>query len=186
MSERRALTAVERAAAANFDRGLEAKGLSNELASVEIGVTPAAVGHWRRGEIPIPLKRAALIGNMLGVDPGQICAEWGASVGPYLMASQPVQLDAGKLATSIAALRQVASRQGWTYDPETHAEETVAAYLIACAMPAKPSTADVIDFGARVADLLQKRAEEAGHGRQRADEQAGGSDRRGIKASGKA
>ncbi len=67
-----------------------------------------------------------------------------------------VRFDPDKLAESIAALRQVAKNQGWDYDPETHPQETIYAYELRCAMPANPTTAQVIDFGAKVAQRLQQ------------------------------
>jgi len=90
--------------------------------------------------------------------------------------SQPARLDGTKLAESIAALRQVAKRRGWEYDPETHPLETEYAYALRCALPDTPSTADVIDFGERLAERLRQRAE--GSDGQSDGGSAGGVDRR--------
>jgi transcriptional regulator with XRE-family HTH domain len=90
--------------------------------------------------------------------------------------SQPARIDGTKLAESIAALRQVAKRRGWNYDPETHPLETEYAYALRCALPDTPSTADVIDFGERLADRLRQRAE--GTDGQSDGGAAGGVDRR--------
>jgi transcriptional regulator with XRE-family HTH domain len=90
--------------------------------------------------------------------------------------SQPARLDGTKLAESIAALRQVAKRRGWDYDPETHPLETEYAYALRCALPDTPSTADVIDFGERLAERLRQRAE--GSDGQSNGGSAGGADRR--------
>ncbi|WP_225562193.1 helix-turn-helix transcriptional regulator [Pseudoxanthomonas sp. PXM04] len=79
-----------------------------------------------------------------------------------LQGSQSGRLDPAKLAESIAALRQVARNNGWAYDPETHPAETLFAYELSCALPDAPSTADVIDFGAKVAERLRQRVEQDG------------------------
>jgi len=70
--------------------------------------------------------------------------------------SHSQRIDPTMLAESIAALRQVAKNRGWEYDPETHPQETVYAYELRIAMPALPATAEVIDFGERVAQRLQQ------------------------------
>lgn len=93
-----------------------------------------------------------LIARALGVPVAELFGEAPS-------ASQSVGLDAVKLAESIAALRQVAKKRGWSYDPETHPEETLFAYQLRMAMPAEPTTAQVIDFGQAVADRLLKSAE---------------------------
>jgi hypothetical protein len=92
-------------------------------------------------------------------------------------------LDPVKLATSIAALRQVSKSSGVSYDPETHAAETIAAYQLAEALLAAPTQANVIDFGARVGDILRRRAEENGNGGQGSNESASGRNRGGTSAS---
>lgn len=69
--------------------------------------------------------------------------------------SQVVRLDAAKLAESIEALRRVAKNMGVPYDPVTHAAETAYTYELRSALGAAPSTAEVIDFGARVAERLR-------------------------------
>lgn len=73
--------------------------------------------------------------------------------------SQSMKLDPVILAESIAALRQVAKRRGWDYDPETHAESTCYAYELWHELPAAPSTADVIDIGERIAERLRMEME---------------------------
>jgi len=185
MAERRTLTPQELAAAAAFDAALLSSTYTPESLSRALGVTPANIGHWRRGEVPIPLRRAAHLSYLLGVRPGHICVEWSALVDPYLRSStsQSVGLDPGKLATSIAALRQVSKSSGVPYDPETHAAETIAAYQLAEALLATPTQANVIDFGARVGDILRRRAEESGNGGQGTNESAGGRNRGGASAS---
>ncbi len=185
MAERRTLTPSETQAAARFDAALLASPYSPESLARAIGVTSPAIGHWRRGEVTIPLRRAAHIAKLLGVQPGSICVEWATFIDPHVRGapSQPLGLDSVKLATSIAALRQVAKSQGVPYDPETHPAETIAAYQLAEALLASPSQADVIDFGARVADILRRRAEGKKDGGQGADGQAGERDRVGAKAS---
>lgn len=98
-----------------------------------------------------------VIAKALGVSISELFGEPGS-------ASQSVGLDPVKLAESIAALRQVARNQGWSYDPETHPDETLFAYSLRCAMPAKPTTAQVIDFGAKVAERLLRSQEGGGDG----------------------
>jgi len=75
-----------------------------------VGVTPAAVGHWARGEIAVPLRRAAAVAAALGIpDPGDICVEWREHIAPFLgrashATSHPVGLDLGKLTTVLAVV----------------------------------------------------------------------------------
>jgi predicted XRE-type DNA-binding protein len=71
-------------------------------------------------------------------------------------ASQSGRFDPDMLAESIAVLRRVAANHGWSYDPQENPEETIWAYTLRSGMPANPSTADVIDFGQKLADRLRK------------------------------
>ncbi len=106
--------------------------------------SPKGIGH----------KLARTIEERLNKAPGAM--DWTLSVREPEAQYQAVRFEADKLAESIAALRQVAKNQGWEYDPETHPQETIYAYELRCAMPANPSTAQVIDFGAKVAQRLQQ------------------------------
>lgn len=111
-----------------------------------------------------------LLARALGVSIAELFGE-----APSLQGSQSGRLDPMKLAESIAALRQVARNNGWAYDPETHPAETLYAYELSCALPDAPSTADVIDFGAKVADRLRQREQE--DGRQGQSKSVGGTHR---------
>lgn len=93
--------------------------------------------------------------------------------------SQPMRLDPVILAESIAALRQVAKRRGWSYDPELHAESTCYAYELWQALPSRPSTADVIDLGERIADRLRTEVEGKRGGNQSGSSTGAGADDRG-------
>lgn len=103
------------------------------------------------------VSEVALLARALGVSIAELFGE-----GPPLQGSQSGRLDPTKLAESIAALRQVARNNGWAYDPETHPAETLYAYELSCALPDAPSKADVIDFGAKVAERLRQRVEQDG------------------------
>lgn len=90
-----------------------------------------------------------IIAKALGVSVGELFGE-------PPPASHSVGFDPVKLSESIAALRQVARNHGWSYDPETHPDVTLYAYTLRCAMPETLSTAQVIDFGQKVAERLQR------------------------------
>lgn len=137
---------------------LLAKGLNLQGLAKACGKSQPSVWQWFNDSDSKPATRMIMADNAVAA-----ARYLGTSV-EYLMTgtgvaspSQSVGFDPGKLATSIAALRQVAKRQGWSYDPETHPDQTLAAYQLACSLPETPTTADVIDFGARVADLLRRR-----------------------------
>lgn len=125
-------------------------------------------------EIPV-------IAKALGVSISELFEDAEA---PSRLASHAGRIDPDMLAESIAALRQVAKNQGYEYDPETHPDVTVNVYELRRAMPPKPTTADVIDFGAKVAERLQRLAE-VGIG-QSDGGQAGGADRGRAKGQSKA
>lgn len=110
-----------------------------------------------------------ILARALGVSVSEL---FGEVAGP----SQVGRIDPDKLAESIAALRQVAKKIGWDYDPETHPAETVIAYELRCTMPDAPSYANVIDFGDKLAEKLRRRQAEADGG-QGAGGQVGGDDR---------
>lgn len=117
-----------------------------------------------------------LLAKALGVSVAHLFGESSAK-------SHVAGLNADRLAESIAALRQVAKNKGWTYDPETHPTETIAAYELNCAMPSARRTADVIDFGDKVAELLRRRQGDGdGQGK---GESVGGTDRKRIVGRGK-
>jgi hypothetical protein len=78
--------------------------------------------------------------------------------------SQVERIDADKLGASIQALRQVAKNLEVPYDPETHPGATAAVYELALALSAAPSQAEVIDFGAKVAEILLRRGKGGGDG----------------------
>lgn len=75
------------------------------------------------------------------------------SMGEAGSASQRARIDPDKLALAIAALRRVAERNGYEYDPQTHPVETIAAYQAALIAGSDPNA--MIDFGSRVAELIQ-------------------------------
>ncbi|MCI1124788.1 hypothetical protein [Stenotrophomonas maltophilia] len=147
MSERRPLNPAEKAAAASLDGFMNESAMTNESAASLIGVTPAAVGHWRRGEIPVPLKRAARIGKMLAVDPGLICAEWAASVSPYLAQSQVLQIDPEILASAAKLVRLAFRELDTVHDPEEDGVPVALAYqYLARRQLAKVVPNNVVDF----------------------------------------
>lgn len=78
-------------------------------------------------------------------------------LGPEELAgiSHSARLDPVKLAESIEALRRVAKNLGVAYDPVQHAAETAYTYELRSAIGAAPSTAEIIDFGAKIADRLR-------------------------------
>lgn len=90
--------------------------------------------------------------------------------------SHAARLEPAMLAESIAALRHVAARRGWAYDPETHAEATCFAYEMRAMLPENPSTADVIDFAEKVGDRLRQ-AVESGSGQSGTSARTGADDR---------
>lgn len=137
---------------------IAAKGLNLQGLAKACGKSQPSVWQWFNDSESKPATKMIMADNAVAA-----ARYLGTSV-EYLMTgvgvaspSQSVGFDPTKLATSIAALRHVAKKQGWEYDPETHPVQTLEAYQLACALPATPSTADVIDFGERVAELLRRR-----------------------------
>lgn len=147
MSERRPLSPDEKAAAARLDLLINDSEMTNESAAATIGVTPAAVGHWRRGEIPVPLRRAARIGHMLGVDPSQICAEWESSVSPFLPQSHALQIDPAILASATKLVRLAFRELDTVHDPEEDGLPTALAYqYLVARQQLRAAPSNVVEF----------------------------------------
>src|ERR1044072_5143730 len=118
MADRKKLPPKEAAAAQALATLIAERTTIPKLAE-RVGVTPAAVGHWARGEIPVPLRRAAAVADALALDdPGRICQDWEENVAPFIggsklaRASQPVGLDVGKLATVLAVVEGAVKDSG--------------------------------------------------------------------------
>lgn len=131
-----------------------AKGLTQEALALACGwsgqsrianyeSSSATAREPRVSEVPV-LARA------LGVTVAEL---FGEAASP----SHAGRIDPTKLAESISVLRQVAKSLEVDYDPETHPRSTAAVYELALALGAAPAQADVIDFGAKVAEILRKR-----------------------------
>lgn len=164
MKDRRPLTPAERRAAEAFARYVELSPKSHQAIAEEVGVTPSALGHWFRGEIPIPLRRAGAAAMSVGATPEEICPEWQAHIAPFLnrtdaktapaAASHPAGLDpavlelAGEVAEAIA---------GKKVDPRADARLISLAYSRIVELAGKPIPAAVI------VDITQ-RAQEWGYG----------------------
>lgn len=147
MAERRTLTPAEKAAAARLDLALSASGQSSEAVASLVGVTPGAVGHWRRGEVAVPLRRAAHVAAIAGLDPAEICIEWQEHIAPHLSAakSHPVRLDVNTLTDAIRLLELVAEIRGME-PPAVTAEAIAVAYETIQAAEGDLSDANVLDF----------------------------------------
>ncbi len=147
---------------------------SQAAAAAAIGCERGTVGMWEA-----PSSNVASVGDWLlqAASVYKVRPEWindlrstvdgfpwhADSAGATQSQSPPLRLDPEMLAESIAALRQVAKRRGWAYDPEIHADATCFAYEMRMLLPEAPTTANVIDFGERVADRLRL-AMEGGNG----------------------
>lgn len=118
--------------------------------------TASRIGNYEQGTREPSLEDLRSIAT--AVAPSGYSYAW-LVVGPEELAasglSQSARLDPVKLSESIEALRRVAKNLGVPYDPVTNAVETAYAYELRCALGAVPSTAEVIDFGAKVADRLR-------------------------------
>lgn len=89
---------------------------------------------------------------------------------PTEKSSQPVELDPDMVAETHKALRLYYRRRGKEYDIERQPEEFIWAYGLRLALGDEPTSADLIDFGAKLADRARKRAEA-----ERGDERRDGS-----------
>lgn len=143
-------------------------GLSQMELAAKCGHSQGWVGNIESGQRWNVSEEITRLAGALGVHPGELFDD--------LPQGAPT-LDPVKLASAVAALRQVSALKGWEYDPETHPEETIFAYQLACSLPAEPSTAQVIDFNGRLAERLRARSEETTDGRSGAGKAAGGTHR---------
>lgn len=182
MSARRPVSPAERLACEEFARLLADSGKSQEALADEVGVSAGAIGHWKRGEIPVPLRRAAATALAVGGSPDAICVEWREAIAPYLGTlgpmSQPARLNPYIIQITANALNVVLGRRrGTALDlvRQEHAELFAEVLAMADAMLREPGRE--VEFGAAVADLVAEkevRGSDAG-GRK----QAGGADRSG-------
>lgn len=144
---RRPLTAEELAACARFAELLEASKFSQETLAPELGVTAGAVGHWARGLLAIPLRRAAEIAAAIGGKPEEICVEWREAVAPYLGESQSLRLDHEMLSASIKLVRLAFENLETEHDPEEDGLPTALAYAYLRKRKQRTVTAEnVVDF----------------------------------------
>jgi hypothetical protein len=94
--------------------------------------------------------------------------------------SQAVALDPDMVAETHQALRLYYRRRGKEYDIERQPDEFIWAYGLRLSLGDTPSSADLIDFGAKLAERIRKRAE-AGRGDQQDERgKATGGNRRGA------
>lgn len=147
MAERRTLTPAEKAASKRLDSALSSAGQSNESVAAAVGVTAGAVGHWRRGEVAVPLRRAAHVAKIAGLDPSEICIEWQEHVAPHLQygQSQDARLDTPTLASAIRLLELLAEMR-LTPPPAVTAEAIVVAYETIQAAEGVLDESNVLDF----------------------------------------
>lgn len=127
-----------------------------------LNMSPQRLNNWERRGISQAGANAAQA--LLGINSTWLLYGSGnmsAGEQPALQpASQPARIDPDKLALAIAALRRVAERNGYEYDPQTHPVETVAAYELAFLMD-EADRAAAVDFGGQVVELFQHRGKDA-------------------------
>jgi transcriptional regulator with XRE-family HTH domain len=93
-------------------------------------------------------------------------------------ASQAVELDPDMVAETHQALRLYYRRRGKEYDIERQPEEFIWAYGLRLDLGDEPSSADLIDFGAKLAERIRKRAEAGRGDQQNEGSKVAGGDRR--------
>lgn len=163
---------------ANLKRLRIAAGLTQEQLAAAMGWSgQSQVSNYENGRGDPPLAELDKLAHTLGVDIAEL---FNSSGRPKVTASHSGRFNPDMLAESIAALRRVAKNNHLAYDPETHPDVTIYTYELRQALPPTPSTADVIDFGAKLAERLRLRAEGGGGGQGNGG-QAGSADRKRAK-----
>lgn len=128
----------------------QAAGLTQEALALKCGWSgQSRVGNYEAGRGDPKFAELPVLAAALGVPVGALFED------PE--PSHAGRIDPSKLATSIHALRQSAEILEVPYDPVENPVATVKAYELALALSAEPSTAEVIDFSLKVAEILRKR-----------------------------
>jgi transcriptional regulator with XRE-family HTH domain len=96
--------------------------------------------------------------------------------------SQPARLDPEMLAESIEALRRVWARRDLVFDPIAQPEMVAYAYELLAEMGDEPTTAQLIDFGAKLAE--RDKAKAGAENERNEDKRSSGVDRARAKGRG--
>ena len=141
----------------------ESKGMTQEALALACGWSgQSRIANYEstspKARQPKP-NEIPLIAKALGVPVAELFENEGGVKG---QPSHLGRIDPTMLAESIAALRELAKRQGRVYDPEKQPELLVYAYQLREGLGTTPSTAEVIDMGAQLNERLQTAGGEDG------------------------
>ncbi len=162
---------------------IEAKQISKAKLADALDVTPGTVSQYASGNRPVPWDKAEPLAQRLGIAPASISSayrEIEKHFGGVAPRSQPARLDPEMLAESIEVLRQVYRNRRLKFDPAVQPDMVAYAYELLAELGDNRTTAQVADFGAKLAQRLAEKRGETGNG-QNESKHAGGLNRKGIK-----
>lgn len=189
MNDRKAKpTDADRAAAAILRAAWEARGRKPSQSAIgrDLDISQGAVSQYLAGSIPMNYMTLLAFCRILGVeDPRSVRSDLpeqgllnggGSEQRQSAPPSQPARLDPDMVAETIRALRLYYRRRGQEYDPERQPGDFVWAYGLRLSLGEDPSSADLIDFGAKLAERVAKKAEAARGNQREGSQQAVGGD----------
>lgn len=137
----------------------EGLGLNQTQLAKLCGLRPPSINDWESGKTQmIDGRNLVLAARAL-----QTTAEWIMTGGEVVEAGEAVESQSWRLnpemiAESIEALRRVWARRGLIFDPVAQPEMVVYAYELLAEMGDEPTTAQLIDFGAKLAERDKAKA----------------------------